>query len=132
MEVPYSCYRLAREALYRLSEFISALCKHMGHKTIRKIAAGLVAVVCLVGCEDKYRWDGSLEALMASRPEQFADVLEKADEHRIQIIYTQIDRDADNTPSFRSFSFRLNADEYFYPASTVKLPAAVLALEKVA
>lgn len=51
--------------------------------------------------------------------------------HRLQILYTQIDRDADNRPSFTSFSYRLNSDEYFYPASTVKLPAALLALEKL-
>ena len=51
--------------------------------------------------------------------------------HRLQIIYTQIDRDTDNRPSFRSYTYRVNAGEYFYPASTVKLPTALLALEKL-
>lgn len=69
---------------------------------------------------------------MGSRPEQFGAVLQESDKHRVQIIYTQIDRDADNKPTFRSYSYRLNADEYFYPASTVKLPTALVALEKVA
>lgn len=68
---------------------------------------------------------------MASRPADFAAVLDNADTHRVQIIYTQIDRDADNLPTFRSFTFRVDADEYFYPASTVKLPTAALALEKL-
>ena len=49
--------------------------------------------------------------------------------HRLQIIYTQIDRDAANRPEFRSYSYRVNAGEYFYPASTVKLPTALIALE---
>ncbi len=68
---------------------------------------------------------------MASQPAHFATVLEDPDKYRVQIIYTQIDRDADGRPSFRSFTYRLDADEYFYPASTVKLPTAVLALEKL-
>ena len=53
------------------------------------------------------------------------------DKYRVQIIYTQIDRDEANRSAFKSFTYRLNADEYFYPASTVKLPTALLALEKV-
>jgi len=51
--------------------------------------------------------------------------------HRVQVIYTQIDRDADNAPTFRSYEYRVDANEYFYPASTVKLPTALLALEKI-
>ena len=85
----------------------------------------------LTACDKPYTWDGSLEALMASQPEHFTAVLDDPEKYRVQIIYTQIDRDADNRPSFISFNYRLNADEYFYPASTVKLPTAVLALEKL-
>ena len=72
-----------------------------------------------------------LRDLLASRPADFAEVLDNASEHRVQIIYTQIDRDAENAPMFRSFTFRVDPDEYFYPASTVKLPTAALALEKL-
>ena len=71
-----------------------------------------------------------LASILRAHPEWFDAVLARADEHRLQILYTQIDRDAENRPSFRSFSHRLT-DAYFYPASTVKLPAAVLALEKL-
>ena len=91
---------------------------------------GLMALG-LTACDKPYTWDGSLEALMASQREHFSAVLDDPEKHRVQIIYTRIDRDADNRPSFISFNYRLNADEYFYPASTVKLPAAVLALEKL-
>lgn len=71
-----------------------------------------------------------LASILRARPEWFAGVLARAAEHRLQILYTQIDRDAGNRPRFRSFSHGLT-DAYFYPASTVKLPAAVLALEKL-
>ncbi|OON69634.1 serine hydrolase [Hymenobacter sp. CRA2] len=51
--------------------------------------------------------------------------------HRVQILYTQIRRDEQGRPSFKSYAYRLKPTEYFYPASTVKLPAAALALEKL-
>ncbi len=75
--------------------------------------------------------DTFLEDLMKKQPDKFGDILKNAADRRVQILYTQIDRDKNNVPTFRSYRFRVNADEYFYPASTVKLPASLLALEKV-
>ncbi|RAK65093.1 serine hydrolase [Hymenobacter edaphi] len=51
--------------------------------------------------------------------------------YRLQIIYTQIRRDEQGKPTFKSHAYRLRPDEYFYPASTVKLPAAAAALQKL-
>jgi hypothetical protein len=75
--------------------------------------------------------DSFLEDLMKKQPELFGDILKNAAEKRVQILYTQINRDKKNRPTFTSYHFRVNADEYFYPASTVKLPASLLALEKL-
>lgn len=72
-----------------------------------------------------------LESLMRQRPDQFDSLLNKPENYRIQIIYTQIDRDKNNIPRFKEFSYRLNPAEYFYPASTVKMPLAILALDKL-
>ena len=72
-----------------------------------------------------------VEQLLRSRPDRFGEILKNVEKYEVQILYTQIDRDQNNTPSFRSYSYRLNSKEYFYPASTVKLPAAILALEKL-
>ncbi|WP_262386052.1 class A beta-lactamase-related serine hydrolase [Hymenobacter sp. BT491] len=58
-------------------------------------------------------------------------VLAHPDAYRLQVLYTQIDRDAQNQPHFRTYKYRVHPRRYFYPASTVKLPAAVLALEKL-
>ncbi|GAB2969074.1 hypothetical protein GCM10027048_44820 [Hymenobacter coalescens] len=58
-------------------------------------------------------------------------VLAEADAHRLQIIYTQIRRDAQGRPTFKSYPYRLKPEEYFYPASTVKLPTAAVALQKL-
>jgi hypothetical protein len=75
--------------------------------------------------------DTFLEDLMKKQPELFGDILKNAADRRVQILYTQINRDKKNRPTFTSYRFRVNADAYFYPASTVKLPASLLALEKL-
>jgi hypothetical protein len=72
-----------------------------------------------------------LEQLMRTKPEQFASILNNKDSLRLQIIYTKIDRDKHNKPTFTDYTFNLNNNSYFYPASTVKMPIAFLALEKL-
>lgn len=59
-------------------------------------------------------------------------LLDRKDEYNIQVIYTRIDRNQANEPKFTDFYFNLNPAHYFYPASTVKMPAAFMALEKLA
>lgn len=51
--------------------------------------------------------------------------------YRIQIIYTEINRDQEQVPSFKHHAWRLKSDEYFNPASFVKVTAAILALDKL-
>lgn len=51
--------------------------------------------------------------------------------YEVQIIYSQIDRDSLQSPAFTSYSYQPDSSKYFYPASTVKLPASLLALEKI-
>lgn len=56
-------------------------------------------------------------------------VLSDTSKFQVQIIYTQIDRNEHGNPLFTDHSFNLKDNHYFYPASTVKLPIALLALE---
>ncbi|RSK23823.1 serine hydrolase [Hymenobacter metallilatus] len=58
-------------------------------------------------------------------------VVNRAGAYELQIIYTQINRNAQLQPAFVQHSFHLNARQYFNPASMVKLPTAALALEKL-
>jgi hypothetical protein len=69
--------------------------------------------------------------LLGSKRPILTDVLHHRDSFRVQIIYTQINRDRHNKPSFTQYSFNVDAERYFNPASTVKLPLALLALEKL-
>lgn len=57
------------------------------------------------------------------------DVIYQPERYRVQIIYTQIDRNEKNQPQLTSFHFNVDPGRYYYPASTVKLPLALLALE---
>ncbi len=70
------------------------------------------------------------QALLADEP-ALQVVMQDLSHHQVQVLFTEIERDADGSVSFREHSFGLDDNRYFYPASTVKLPVALLALEKL-
>ena len=72
-----------------------------------------------------------IEQLLKANPTYFKTLTDNPSKYRLQILYTQIDRDAENKAQFTTHAYRVDANEYFYPASTVKLAASVLALEKI-
>ncbi|GAO42057.1 hypothetical protein FPE01S_01_10700 [Flavihumibacter petaseus NBRC 106054] len=51
--------------------------------------------------------------------------------YHAQFIYTRIDRDANGNPVCKNYYLRYDATDYFNPASMVKLPTALVALEKI-
>ena len=61
----------------------------------------------------------------------FQAVIQHPETYRFQIIYTQINRDKKNNPSFIHYYYNYDSLRYFNPASTVKMPLAFLALEKL-
>lgn len=75
--------------------------------------------------------DTLLASLMAKHPEQFAAVLHDTNELRVQLIYTRIDRDKKGRARLTHHYFHADTGQYFYPASTVKLPVAILALQRL-
>lgn len=68
--------------------------------------------------------------LLRNSSELLKSIISRPDTFRLQIIYTQINRDQHNVPSFKNYYFNFDNDLYFNPASTVKMPLAFLALEK--
>jgi hypothetical protein len=58
-------------------------------------------------------------------------VLTHPEIYHYQLVYTQIDRDKKNHPSFTNYYYQFDSLHYFNPASTVKLPLALLTLEKL-
>jgi len=71
------------------------------------------------------------EILEDNKNDVFQQVLKNPEIYRLQIIYTEINRKEHNKPTLKNFYYNYNPDLYFNPASTVKLPLALLALEKL-
>ena len=71
-----------------------------------------------------------MATVLASQNSTMRKVLDSVDQYEVQILYTQIDRNGDSI-ILTDYEFRVDQKNYFYPASTVKLPIAVLALEKL-
>jgi len=67
----------------------------------------------------------------SSKDTLFQSVIHHPEMYRYQIIYTQINRDKNNIPSFTNYYYNYDSLQYFNPASTVKLPLAFLSLEKL-
>lgn len=74
--------------------------------------------------------DNPLRAALKNLGDEWSKIA-SSPQHKVQIIYTQIDRDEKNNPNFKTFEFQVDQNNYFYPASTVKLPAALFALQKL-
>jgi hypothetical protein len=72
-----------------------------------------------------------MDSLLYTQKTFFEPYFKARDYYRIQVIYTQIDRDEHNIPTFTNHTWRLRPDEYFNPASFVKIPVSIFALEKI-
>ena len=86
-------------------------------------------LLLLGSCTTKQQED-ILNQVLSSDHEKIKRVIDSVDIYEVQIRYTQIDRQNDSV-IFTDFDFQVDAENYFYPASTVKFPAAVAALEKL-
>lgn len=73
--------------------------------------------------------DFSFGQLFEKNSSSFDSIIDRKKDYRLQIAYTQIDRDPNGVPTTRTYTF--DADKYYYyGASTIKFPAAVFCLEK--
>lgn len=102
---------------------------------MKHIATLFIAAALLVSCATNKgrRYCTPLRQVLCqlAKDSLCAHILSHPESYEVQIIYTQIDRDAQGVPSFRSYWYQVDSSRYFYPASTVKLPVALLALEKL-
>ena len=85
----------------------------------------------MVGCSNNPSDNQLLEKIFNSMGNDFPEIVSDPEKYRIQILYSKIDRDINQKPKFTTFTFRTDSNKYFYPASTVKFPSAVLALDKL-
>lgn len=99
------------------SFFLSILCL-FAHEAVAQEAAGSDFSM------DRFLFSGEVPGIVQQ-------VVGNTGKYEPQIIYVRIDRDGQNRPSFTEYLWNVDSLRYFYPASTVKMPVAILALEKL-
>ena len=77
------------------------------------------------------RTDDWMKNRLALHPHFFDTLLQQNATWKISIIYTRVDRTKNGDPVFSNFYYNVDPSVYFYPASTVKMPAAFLSLQKL-
>src|SRR5690606_21203728 len=84
-----------------------------------------------IGCAPKQSDpENPLEKAIQSEHPKIKRVIDSAAHYQVQIMLSTIERN-NNGVKFTDYQFRVNDSTYFYPASSVKLPISLLALEKL-
>lgn len=93
--------------------------------------AGSLKAAVVVPVTDSSKTDSMLVQLLQQYPQYFNTVLKNTQQLNVQFIYTQIDKGVNGIPALKNYFFNVNPAQYFYPASTVKLPICLLALQRL-
>ena len=72
-----------------------------------------------------------IELIIKKREPQLKPVYKNKENHNLQILYTKVVRDSLGMPSFIEYDYKIDSNQYFYPASTMKLPIVALTLQKI-
>lgn len=94
------------------------------------ITVALVAFLISCGSQEKIDTRNPLEIVVASQNPNIKKVMDSLDQYAVQIKFTQIERN-NGAVTFKDYDFQVDSTQYFYPASTVKFPIAVLTLFKL-
>jgi hypothetical protein len=84
----------------------------------------------LLSCQPAAKLDSPIEVALNSENVNIRRVMDSVENYAVQIRFSQVHRKND-TISFTDYSFQVDSTRYFYPASTVKFPIALLALSKL-
>ena len=72
-----------------------------------------------------------IELIIKKRDPQLKLIYKNKENHNLQILYTKVVRDSLGMPSFIEYDYKIDSNQYFYPASTMKLPIVALTLQKI-
>ncbi|MGH2564411.1 MAG: serine hydrolase, partial [Ginsengibacter sp.] len=122
----FSCGSSKKIQVISPPKIVDTISTKINDTTVNKVTRDTVTIEI-----DHSKTDSFLVNLLKEYPQYFDSVLKNKKEWNVQIIYTQINRDKNNSPSFKDYYFNVDSTKYFYPASTVKLPIALLALQKL-
>jgi hypothetical protein len=69
--------------------------------------------------------------LFKNYPGKFDSILAHRKDWNVQVVYTEINRGRNGIPQFQHHYFNKRITRYFYPASSLSLPLALLSLQKL-
>jgi hypothetical protein len=99
---------------------------------MKRFSILIIFMSCLYLLTAQEKTSPWLEELIRSKASSFLlNVLNQPDTFQYQLIYTEINRDKNNQPHLKNYYLHVNKNRYFNPASMVKLPVALMALEKI-
>lgn len=88
----------------------------------------LVLLIIIFGCKKS---ENPFDFILNSKIPEIKKIKNNLSNHEVQILYSSIQRDSLGKPLFEEFSYNLDKNYYYYPASTVKLPISILAIQKI-
>src|SRR6056300_1660186 len=97
--------------------------------TYRILIVSLVFTT-LLSCVSTKKYSNALDFALSSKDKRLAPVFESSDAYQVQILFAQINRSS-NGIELKEHLYKVDDNNYFYPASTVKFPVAVMSLEKL-
>lgn len=121
--------KISRLFVLFISSFIlglTGIAQQMSEKSGPNIKAGKQTIFQTRPMPDTF-----IHNLLGKYPQFFDSIVLQKEKLGIQIIYTRIDRSKKGRPQFTDHFYGNDSRRYFYPASTVKLPVAILALQKL-
>ncbi|WP_433778013.1 serine hydrolase [Flavobacterium anhuiense] len=90
----------------------------------------IACVLCFFsGCKSVK--NDPIKKVLSSNNDAIKKVADQPEHFELQIIYTAVKRKNNGKVILTDYKYNVDASNYYYPASTVKLPIAVLALEKL-
>ncbi len=92
----------------------------------------LLIIAGVISCtsQEKEIITDPIEHVLKSENSKIKTVVDHLKNHQVQILFTQVKREG-NRVVFTDYQFQVDDENYFYPASTVKFPVALLALAKL-
>lgn len=101
-----------------------------GYKAFVYTGISLLLFSLQTGCAEHPPDPDPLEQVLSSPDPRIRVVMDDPEPYEIQIRFTRIDRTKDSV-RFTDYDYGVDKERYFYPASTVKFPIALMAVEKL-
>ena len=90
-----------------------------------------VCFLCWLACAPLLSQSNPLQDIIEAHRAEFGSWVEYPDSFEVQVLYSHIDRRPDGSVHLDTYRWGADSTQYFYPASTVKMPVAALALQRL-